>query len=674
MFSNGFGARAVFVVSVVWLAAGAANARVSFETLVRELTDLERLTRFPNPEYSTRQFSSYDQRSKNPNVPTDEDWFANGDRGQHLRVEERNGQQEWVLMDAEGPGAIVRFWSANPGDAGVVRIYLDNRKDPIVEMPLTDLLGGAAMPFVAPISGERSRGWNSYLPIPYAKHCKVTTSKRDFYYQINYRTYSKGAKVQTYKGRLTKKQEELVQAAANDLAKPGESAPLELWPQQPYELNLGPGRSGGMTIELEMPSALRRFTAKVEAEDLEKALRGCVLSMTFDGHGAPEVIVPLGDFFGTAPGPNSYQSLPSGVDEDGTMYAHWVMPFQKSAVIQFTNTTDSAIAISGEVRADHYKWDDRSMYFHAGWRVENPIPTRPRQDWTFLDARGRGVFVGDMLHVTNHVKDWWGEGDEKIYVDGEAFPSHFGTGSEDYFGYAWCCPEVFTHAYHNQPRCDGPGNYGQTCVSRFHVIDNIPFTQSFKFDMEVWHWAETDVAMAATSYWYAFPGGDNAYRPFAPDDLTIVAARPLPPPRRVEGALEGEDLKVLEKSGGIAERQDSIVDKWSSGAHLWWRDARPGDVLALAIPVESAGTYELRAAFTKAIDYGIVDITLNGKPAASALDLFNRGVIVTEEQSLGTFELTKDENILRVVIAGTNPEADPRHMFGLDYVRLVAVK
>jgi hypothetical protein len=426
-----------------------------------------------------------------------------------------------------------------------------------------------------------------------------------------------------------------------------------------------------MTIELEKPSAVRRFTAKVEAPDGEKALRGCLLSITFDEHGTPDVIVPLGDFFGTAPGANRYQSLPSGVDEDGTMYAHWVMPFRKSAVIRFTNTTNSPIAITGEIRADHYRWDSRSMYFHAGWRVENPIPTRPRQDWTFLHATGKGVFVGDMLHITNHVKDWWGEGDEKIYVDGETFPSHFGTGTEDYFGYAWCCPEVFTHAYHNQPRCDGPGNYGQTCVSRFHVIDNIPFTQSFRFDMEVWHWAETDVAMAATSYWYAFAGGSNAFRPLTPNDMIIVASRPLPPPRRVEGALEGEDLKILEKTGGIAERQDLIVDKWSSGAHLWWRDARPGDALALAIPVETAGTYELRAAFTKAIDYGIVDITLNGKPAVSALDLFNRGVIVTDEQSLGTFELTKGEHVLQVVVAGTNPDADPRHMFGLDYVKLV---
>ena len=76
-------------------------------------------------------------------------------------------------------------------------------------------------------------------------------------------------------------------------------------------------------------------------------------------------------------------------------------------------------------------------------------------------------------------------------MDGETFPSHFGTGTEDYYGYAWCWPGLFTHAYHAQPRCDGPGNYGRTSVNRFHILDRIPFTKDFKFDMELWHWHAT---------------------------------------------------------------------------------------------------------------------------------------------------------------------------------------
>ena len=64
-------------------------------------------------------------------------------------------------------------------------------------------------------------------------------------------------------------------------------------------------------------------------------------------------------------------------------------------------------------------------------------------DWIMLRTEGRGRFCGVSLHVWNPRGGWWGEGDEKFFVDGEKFPSTFGTGSEDYFGYAWGCPSLF---------------------------------------------------------------------------------------------------------------------------------------------------------------------------------------------------------------------------------------
>jgi hypothetical protein len=412
---------------------------------------------------------------------------------------------------------------------------------------------------------------------------------------------------------------------------------------------------------------------KLSGDDLEQSIRGTVIEITYDDQNAPAVTAPLGDFFGTAPGLNEYRSLCSRVMSDGTMYSHWVMPFKRRVSIRLRNMSDRRLDGSVKVKISPYKWTKNSMYFHAGFRSEYPIKTRPRQDWNFLTTTGKGRFVGDMLHVTNPVKDWWGEGDEKIYVDGETFPSHFGTGSEDYFGYAWCWPEKFTHAYHNQPRCDGPGNYGQTCVSRFHIIDNIPFTKSFKFDIEVWHWAECEIAMAETAYWYAFAGGTNTFAPLTADNLKIIEPTPLPPPRKVEGALEGEDLKIIEKTAGAAERQD-FGDRMSGGSHLWWRDAKVGDLLSVAVPVEKAGKYDVFAAFTKAVDYGVHTITINGKEAAKDLDLFNNGVIVAPEQSLGTFDLDKGENTLKISITGANPQAIKSYMFGLDYLRLVPAK
>ena len=129
----------------------------------------------------------------------------------------------------------------------------------------------------------------------------------------------------------------------------------------------------------------------------------------------------------------------------------------------------------------------------------------------------------EVFDAINNVRGWWGEGDEKIYVDAETFPSHFGTGSEDYYGYAWCCPERFVHAYHNQPRCQGPGNYGNTSVNRWHIIDDIPFTKCFRFDLENWHSNPTArTTRAAISYWYARPGSTDFFGPIIASDVKLA--------------------------------------------------------------------------------------------------------------------------------------------------------
>ena len=133
------------------------------------------------------------------------------------------------------------------------------------------------------------------------------------------------------------------------------------------------------------------------------------------------------------------------------MTCRWVMPYQKAAKLSVLNLGQKKIAVKIAVHVDDWKWDDRSMYFHTTWRRQYPISTRPFSDWNYLEAAGRGVYVGDTLCVWNPTKKWWGEGDEKVWVDGEAFSSHFGTGSEDPYGYAWGNPARFQGPFCNQP-------------------------------------------------------------------------------------------------------------------------------------------------------------------------------------------------------------------------------
>ena len=86
----------------------AESKTITFESLLEEMVDRDCIARLPSPAYACKQFSSYDRNSTEPGSPT---WWANMDRSYFVRIEESNGRKEHVLMDADGPGAIVRFWA-----------------------------------------------------------------------------------------------------------------------------------------------------------------------------------------------------------------------------------------------------------------------------------------------------------------------------------------------------------------------------------------------------------------------------------------------------------------------------------------------------------------------------------------------------------------------------------
>jgi hypothetical protein len=166
------------------------------------------------------------------------------------------------------------------------------------------------------------------------------------------------------------------------------------------------------------------------------------------------------------------------------------------------------------------------------------VPGTPFQDWNFIDLSGRGVYVGDAWTVLNLQRNtWWGEGDEKIYVDNawkEGFPTHFGTGTEDYYGWAGGVlptrADEFSHPFLANIRVGGLDGHTQgfNICTRTRSLDAIPFTRRLRFDMESSF--GTDIrnpwdllAYSAVTFWYAAPGVEHN-RPSQPE----AAARPIP--------------------------------------------------------------------------------------------------------------------------------------------------
>ncbi|MBI3721489.1 MAG: DUF2961 domain-containing protein, partial [Fimbriimonas ginsengisoli] len=219
-------------------------------------------------------------------------------------------------------------------------------------------------------------------------------------------------------------------------------------------------------------------------------------------------------------------------------------------------------------------------------------------------------------------------------------------------------------------RCDGPDNYGQTAVNRWHILDKIPFNNELRFDMEIWHWnAEAKLDFSVVAYWYGRPGAKSDNHAITDDELKL---RILPPyqPMHVSGAIEAETLKVLEKTAG-AEPQG--LDGCSGDKQLWWHGPAVGDKLVLELPVPAPGKYRVYVRCVNAPDYGIHRFAINDTPLGEPVDLFNPEIKPRDELSLGTVELGQGPARVTVTCTGANPKARTGNMCGLDYFRLEPV-
>lgn len=669
-------------------AAGAEEAAVTLEGLLKQMIDFDAVARWPDPPYTCRQASSYDRRSKTPGDPAG--WFANNDWSQFIRSEETKGRREWVLMDAAGPGCVVRQWWGGkyPPKGAMLRFYLDGADEPAIEGPPFEILAGGGLA-PKPLSIENAHGapgapggMNLYLPIPYAKHCKITYSEVNAkdpnkppegrWYNIEYRTYPAGTKVKTFTMAELKALTSLVARVCEEVAYLGHLE--DRWASIEIEEKVDSGKEVSRDLPAG-PAAIRyMMVATCFLVQADEPLRTLVMKIDCDGE--ETVWCPLGDFFGSGAFPDEILSRWRVAGNQCFMQCGWVMPYEKSARITILNVGKKRTRVNLAARVADWQWDSRSMHFHANWRQERGIPTRPYKDWNYITIQGKGVYMGDTLALFNPVRDWWGEGDEKIWVDGEPFPSHFGTGSEDYYGYSYGNPTVFQGPFSNQPRVDGPGNMGHTTNTRTRILDAIPFTKSIQTDMEIWHWADCKVNYAATTYWYALPGATSNRGP-SPEE----AAAPIPesPDRarraKIPGAIECETMAVAGKSpGAVVEPQD--VDtlqfgSWSEGTHLFVRCKGPGDFVELKFPVAEPGAKKVTLYATTSWDYGILRFSINGKPAEKEWDAYTKESRASGPIELGVFEPKDGQMVLRVEVVGANPASQgTKSYFGLDYVVL----
>ena len=217
-------------------------------------------------------------------------------------------------------------------------------------------------------------------------------------------------------------------------------------------------------------------------------LRGLRIDIHWDGAASPAVSAPFGDFFGQSLGRcQTFSSALFSNPEGRSFNCSVPMPFRSGFKIVLTNESASNLdMVFYDINFTvGDKVDENMLYFHAHWRRENP--TTIQRDYEFLPkvmGRGRflGVNAGVIADTQTYFKSWWGEGEMKIYLDGDGpHPTLCGTGTEDYIGTAWGQGQ-YAHPYQGCPLADGI-NF-QYAFYRYHLPDPIFFHHDLRVAMQ----------------------------------------------------------------------------------------------------------------------------------------------------------------------------------------------
>jgi hypothetical protein len=295
-------------------------------------------------------------------------------------------------------------------------------------------------------------------------------------------------------------------------------------------------------------------------------LKKIVLRMYWDGEQLPAVESPIGDFFGLGTGEYfMYESGPLSVGSQKSLNCYFPMPFRKSARITIGNEGNEPIqAFYFNIDWQKHKiLPDDVGYFHAEYRqaVPNPgwtadwklnsdtsVNTRPNLDgasnYVIFEAEGRGHYVGVTHTILQNQGDWWGEGDEMMFIDDRTKPKINGTGSEDYYLGAWCyggcgispfgtAKPTFAYQQYGNPVNGGDNRGAHWMVYRFHTDSPVPFEKYFRMTIEHGHANHRSDNFYTVAYWYQI-GQHKLRKPLPP-----VAER-LPQLKNVEGPTVGK--------------------------------------------------------------------------------------------------------------------------------------
>lgn len=442
-----------------------------------------------------------------------------------------DANREWVVLDVEGPGCILnltqhRYLTCSDP---LFRFYLDGSKIAQYELRLSEI--GLKFPFSKPLADcyigpyDNGRGpirvARSFVPLPFRKSCKVTTDVRLYgndrmrgesgWGHIVYQTYSFPQTDTTVVYTESLENMRQLKSCGFTLCNDTIADTVVI-----HRTKLQPGATCllAKADKTGLISAVRLFADRMDTETLQTLW----IEITFDGHGTPDVLCPVGAFFGNSLGYNSVEYLLMGVS-GSMMYNTFPMPFWHNATLRLHNRGIHAFTIAGGmVTVD----ENRYVCGDAGYFRNTPYYVRSHaegEDSRIGSATGCGKMVA--AHVTcwaEHPNVISCEGDVHVYIDGEQTPRVQSDGSESYVSYGWGFP--------TPPEAHPFGGYdglsdNPWSMTRLCILDSYPFNSSISFNIESGEHNNQYLEHAGTIFYY----GQDTPRESLTDSIFTADAR-----------------------------------------------------------------------------------------------------------------------------------------------------
>jgi hypothetical protein len=404
--------------------------------------------------------------------------------------------------------------------------------------------------------------------------------------------------------------------------------------------------------------------------------RSMVLRIYWDGEDEPAVESPIGDFFAVGHGLlRTVNSMPVAVGSDGrALNCYWPMPFTKGARITISNDSKKYRVGCVYSYVDYEEMDEAELLrtvrqpgtrggpapaiatFHAQYRQE--YPAKMGEDYLLLDAEGEGQYVGTVLSAQFRTAGWFGEGDDRFYIDGAKEPQLRGTGTEDYFCEAWGFRQI-NFPFYGVSLWEGYELGNRVTAYRWHINDPVHFKKSLKATIE----HKGQMAGEDRKFWSGFEERADLFSSVAYWYQTGKAKRfaTIPPVEERTVARKVVELDALRDKLQV-EPADTVVEvqngPWSGGKQLLVQFKDPKAVLTIPFELKEPlkGLGELR--LTKSWDYGQYNVTLDGKelPGLKDKDLYSTDVL-PRGYTVGFLDLAAGQHTLKFECVGKNPES-----------------